>query len=115
LTKTDLKMFLIQVTETVIPMIPESYAPVRQGLNLLRQLCAGCTSQVNGELKLLQGQLSGLAGLTRQGSELTKTTFIVVVVAYGSDICLQIYKCLQMINNWGYGISHCQTFSFEIM
>ena len=53
-------------------MIPDSHEPVRQVLTMLRQMCAGCTSQVTGELKLLQGQLAGLAGLTRQG-KLAKT------------------------------------------
>jgi hypothetical protein len=47
-------------------MIPDSHEPIRQLLTVLCQLCASCSRQVAGELKLRQGQLAGLANLTRQ-------------------------------------------------
>jgi hypothetical protein len=54
------------MTETVIPMIPDSHEPMRQLVTALCQLCASCSRQVAGELHLRQGQLTGLANLTRQ-------------------------------------------------
>jgi hypothetical protein len=54
------------MTETVIPMIPDSHEPMRQLVTVLCQLCASCSRQVAGELQLRQGQLTGLANLARQ-------------------------------------------------
>jgi hypothetical protein len=79
------------MTETVIPMIPDSHEPMRQLVTVLCQLCASCSRQVAGELQLRQGQLTGLANLTRQVKKMleTKMTFADLSLAFS---CSEIFQ-----------------------
>jgi len=86
------------MTETVIPMIPDSHEPMRQLVTVLCPLCASCSRQVAGELQLRQGQLTGLDNLTRQVNKLpeTKTTFADLSLAFSySEIYHYIFWVLR--------------------
>jgi len=58
---------LDKITEAVIPLAGDENSPVRGVLVMLRQLCAGCSQKVAGELQLKEGKLEGLAKFARQG------------------------------------------------
>lgn len=59
---------LDKLTEGVVPLIPgDQNSPVQQILQLVLQLCKGCSSKIAGELKLSNGTLEGLSRIVRQG------------------------------------------------
>eukprot|EP00088_Acartia_fossae_P048786 TRINITY_DN5331_c0_g1_i1.p1 TRINITY_DN5331_c0_g1~~TRINITY_DN5331_c0_g1_i1.p1 ORF type:complete len:249 (+),score=51.50 TRINITY_DN5331_c0_g1_i1:78-824(+) len=59
---------LDKITEAVVPMIPgDQNSPVQQILQVVLQLCKGCSSKVAGELHLTNGILEGLSRIARQG------------------------------------------------
>jgi len=59
---------LDKITEAIVPMIPgDQNSPVQQILQLLLQLCKGCSSKIAGELQLSNGTLEGLSRIVRQG------------------------------------------------